>query len=377
MTAARQAVDALATLAKAPERQDLSYLGDLFLQVGVTSYEIAGGAPIEALRAMATAALVQAGEEVVSLLPSILGQVGGSIGGAVSGVADFVPLVGQVLGDALALSASMSQASNQKSAQACQAWYRPASPSRAKLYGGLLPTDTMNASVGEVFEGLERRCYLTAVGSTKVLVCDGGALPAPVSGAPGIAAPTRAKLKQLREAIQSARGDPQSDGGMALWPIYLDLVLAQFRTGAMSWELAQHIYDCEVLPPYLHYGTGAAAGEWQRCKCRSYEQRAFKEFQAILTDWSQTLEPKYVMDQPKAAQLKKQVAAVLDQLRKKSSKLGVSGGKLAAKAPAVAKSTAPAVARTAVVGVAAGALIYGAVKLGGWKALAGLLALPP
>lgn len=369
-SASRATVQVLGTMSvDTAIRNELSPMGDLFFQVGAASYEMAAGGKVDIGEVVQLSAKVidGLGVKASELLVSVLGDLGEDVAAAVGAASSALGPVGAamaaVLVTGLKVSAAYTQSAREGAAKACQASYKPPGPpTRATAYGGLLPCDFLNGSVGRVFQDVgERNCHFETVAGYQVLVCGGSNRGIPVG--------TRHLLKQMREAIQSARGDPKSDGGLTLWPVYIDLLRAQFDRGHIDWKLAGWIYDCETLPPYLYYPSGAAAGEWQRCKCRSYETRAWQEFAQVMTDWKLTIEPVYAMDQPKAAALRQKVAAALARIK------GERGSYLsAAAAGKLSKTIGPALrrepARPVVVGAAAGAVAVGSWMLWGHVARA-------
>lgn len=298
-------------------REQLSYLGDLFAQVATVAYESAAGVPLAQILSLGTTVLGQLGGSAGSIIPEILTELGSAVGGVVAGVGQMMPLFMAVMGAASAAAQAHTQMAKQYSDAACIDWYQRPQPSRSEVYGGMLPCDILDASVGNVFEVVAGQdCHLEELGGKKILICGPQTVFKRV-GPKGIPPDTRALLKMLFRAIKGACKDPKSDGGLALWPVFLDLLYGQFRNGNMSWELANWMYDCEVLPTWKPPVGTTSDMSSQRCRCRSLEKRAWYEFQSVLTDWGQTVNPFYEMDKPKAAALRQKIQKVLAELRGK------------------------------------------------------------
>ena len=143
-------------------------------------------------------------------------------------------------------------------------------------------------------------------------------------GANGIPADTRAKFKAMREAIQASAVHPElTDGGTKIWPVYLDLLRAEFDNGDLTVPYATYLWVLD--------GTGVAAGQpWLNAiaaaqgkydlmspyevtgradvqytgyvECKKWDQRAFKALIQLVTNWRNIVLPKWGSDRAALSQ---------------------------------------------------------------------------
>jgi hypothetical protein len=121
----------------------------------------------------------------------------------------------------------------------------------------------------------------------------------------GTDGPTDQRRRQFRlvaEAIALSRDRPESDGGVSLWPVLLDVLRSQEdRTpGAYLHFLATHDVNGSADPPEIYETL-------EECK----NGAALKAVVEIRRDWGLTIDPMYAPDRAKAEELKRQIDATV------------------------------------------------------------------
>jgi len=320
------AVIALAAIQDSPKtQQQLSYLGQFHLSIATITIETAaGGVPLDALKTVGIEMLKTIYAKVSDMLPKVSASMMSEVGSA---AADIVPLIGTALSIGITVLSSIQAASKDKAIKACQDFYDPHALGTG--YGGaLMPCDliasrelgapytsTVGATLQAVGENTSRETYSK---SHYAAACKAGPSPS----CPYIPHETRMILHTLFMAILKMRGDPKTDGGAALWPVYIDLLWAQFRLGLMNYDWAWDTYIRQVLPDFDDYSTGAAAPDRVPGGCGKYEQRGYEEFKQILRNWELTVHPIYLQDQQKAKELRVAIQKAEAKLRAPQVKLG-------------------------------------------------------
>lgn len=311
------AVMSLAAVNASPATKDqLSYLGQFNLAVAGLAVEAAGGGiPLEGLKTVGMEMLKTIYSKVGSMLPSIGANMANE---TASALGDVIPVIGTGIATMISVQSAWQQASNDKAIKACQSFYEPPAPGTG--YGGArMPTDFLNNStdssgstVGNTLQRIgENTSRETYSKSHYAAACKSGPSPS----CPYIPHDTRLILHALHVAIRKMRKDPATDGGASLWPIYIDLLWAQFRMGLMNWDWAWESYIKDVLPDFDLYEGGAAAPERIPGGCGKYEKRGYEEAKQVLRNWELTISPIYVQDQAKAKALRAAIAKAEYNLR--------------------------------------------------------------
>ena len=297
-------------------KSQLSYLGQFNLAVAGLAVEAAGGGiPLEGLKTVSVEMLKTIYSKVGSMLPSIGASMANE---TASALGDVIPVIGTGIATMISVESGWQAASNDKAIKACQSYYQ--APASGTGYGGArMPTDFLNnntdaygSTVGETLQRIgENTSRETYSKSHYGSACKAG----PSTACPYIPHETRLLLHALHVAIRKMRKDPKTDGGASLWPIYIDLLWAQFRQGLMNWDWAWESYIKDVLPDFDLYEGGAAAPERIPGGCGKYEKRGWEEAKQVLNNWSLTINPIYVQDQAKAKALRAAIAKAEYNLR--------------------------------------------------------------
>ncbi len=136
----------------------------------------------------------------------------------------------------------------------------------------------------------------------------------------GVPADARARFKRIRETIERSWQDPNTDGGLALWPIYLELFRREFRLGHLSPQYARFL-------AYLDHPLGRAGQAFiaatlgahnlppnasdARLHCDRYDARRIDGALATLEKWRLKMEPTYAPDRERLAQMERDGQALL------------------------------------------------------------------
>jgi hypothetical protein len=167
---------------------------------------------------------------------------------------------------------------------------------------------TVGETLAAIGENTSRETYSK---SHYAAACKAGPSPQ----CPYIPHETRVILHSLSTAIRKMRGDPKTDGGASLFPVYIDLLWSQFRQGLMNYDWAWDTYIHQVLPDFDDYKTGAAAPDKVPGGCGKYEKRGYEEAKEVLRNWELTVHPIYLQDQQKAKEIRAAIAKAEMKLR--------------------------------------------------------------
>lgn len=337
---------ALLAIGKTQEPQynsQLSYLGQFFASVGYAAVDAAsGGLSPSQLLDKSTPALKQLFSTIVDAYVEVAGDVSGSITQLSAAAGPVFAVWAKMLGVGLDVIGALQAQNLAQSYKECHDVYRGLRyGSGGTGYGGaVMPTDIITyklkpsgtpepTSIGEAFEVLE----WPHLKMWQAL--NPGALPPPMGPAPPPAnaqfEDTKRLLKTIRLAIQKSYAVSGSDGGASLWPVYLDLMWSQFMPsswragggGKLSRISKTSFFDlfCRQMPPFHYYAAGSASGtlKYGRDGCCKYERRGFDGAWEILRKWDLTINPIYVQDQQKAAELRAYIDAALAKMRQKVS----------------------------------------------------------
>lgn len=328
LPAQKLAILSLAAIRDRPQIEaQLSYLGQFQLAAATIAVEQAsGGIAIDALKTVGIEMLMTIYSKIGALMPQVSAGLMSEIGSAAG---DIVPLIGTALSTAISVEAAWQAASNDKAIRACQDSYDPHAAGTG--YGGaLMPTDlltskqvgngyysTVGQTLASIGENTSRETYSKA---HYAAACKAGPSPS----CPYIPHETRMILHGLSKAILKMRGDPKTDGGASLFPVYIDLLWSQFRLGLMNYDWAWDTFIHQVLPDFDHYSTGSAAPERVPGGCGKYEKRGYEEAKEVLRNWELTVHPIYLQDQQKAKEIRAAIAKAEQKLRAPKVKLGTS-----------------------------------------------------
>lgn len=289
---------------------------------------------------------------------SIVGAMGDVAGEAASSVAASIPILQIGVAVLKSVSAGIAEDAdeyNRKQKQACIDRQKPCNASRGSMYGGRVPADILCGPIGYAFETMFEFAS-PIVGSKIHLPCPDGissigqkpctgeiqsSVSVPgvdyrlrdVSFYPGVQfvpSPTVTAIRKARLAIQGSRGNGSSDGGQAIWPIYLDLVTDLFRTGATDWSHAKNVLCASPAYTLGLVKSGEAAPEHVTNGCCTVSTSAFQQVKALVDDWQLNRDPTYAGDRVKSE-------AFFADLQKAKAKL-LSPNKSLPSAASVAKN---------------------------------------
>jgi hypothetical protein len=122
-----------------------------------------------------------------------------------------------------------------------------------------------------------------------------------------------AKLRKVRQAIQAQY--KTGDGGVALWPLYLDMILyeidvAKTLTDPFRWTLWNRYASKDPKTKRLVVREGG---------CFSYWNATARTAEKLLSDWRKTTHPVYAQDKKAMADAEVQAAAALKALLAKGA----------------------------------------------------------
>ena len=308
------------------------------------------------------------------------------IGEAIGAMGEVIPIIGQVvsmIGTAKDLMDQAHSAYMQQQVQCCItpgcAWGTPYTPVVPTGSAHMMPADVF---VNDWQGGVPEQ---TAVGPTgKVFVLAPAVAPTPVPtslglalisvtegspgslqwaknfGAKGIPAATQQKFKAMRLAIEASAVHPElTDGGTKIWPIYLDLLRAEFDNGDLTPAYAKYLWVLEgsggTDAAILHNAIAAAQGRTDLMspfevtgdaskqytgymECKKYDQRAFNGLLQLVTDWRNVALPKWGSDRAAlSAQLAKAQADIAALAKAEAQKRLGAGGTMQINLGAVGK----------------------------------------
>jgi hypothetical protein len=128
----------------------------------------------------------------------------------------------------------------------------------------------------------------------------------------GIPKGRRDQITAIRRAIESMYGPTLpagavSDGGVTLWPVYLDLFLDCFKHGWLNWDFCTYLIRYDVVGSASHrrisetgwFGPGGSP----ECTARIVGLARDLE-----TQWKQSVQPYYVQGQAKMRELEEQAS---------------------------------------------------------------------
>lgn len=298
MTGDQLALQAIAQLEDSPIGGDMSPLGSALLcatKRALTDQSVDWP--------NATAELASA------LLPDVqklVAQIGIEIG--VQQIADIIPIAGQILSVGLNVAdafAAQAEAHRQANVLACRSAYIPIPPVGTGSGGSVTPADIFNehvgTSVGRLFRiiGEESTFYdfgggtyhavsspqniKNAIASEKAKAnFMAGYTPHTWGNPSGIPQETMQKLTLLRKAMSDAYMNSY-DGGAALFPLYLDLFVSQYRLGRITKSWAHHVWALSV-------------GGFSDISCTDYDRRSIDAFDGMVLAWERTAYPLYEKD---------------------------------------------------------------------------------
>lgn len=320
-------------------RADLSYIGSFYAAsanvAAQRACKLAGVQSLTALEGVAEALVAKVVGLIRQQFPAIAGSIAAEVG---AGMADVIPLVGAVAGAILDMNNAAKRQNDAKAVADCRAYYvavhgpnglvgsgigpmgvevRPCDILQQSDNGGI--SDYANArrgptTVGAVF-ALADQAYAASGGYTPYKLKDPNAGPgspytkATIHPQPGIPTERKRLLAALRLAIAKSYLDSNTDGGVALWPIYLDLLWKEHERGSWNYSQVWYEFGAYILSPLNYTPYGAAASERRKGECLLFEDRGYREFKAIMTSWSLTLSPIYVQDRARADALRETIAA--------------------------------------------------------------------
>lgn len=119
----------------------------------------------------------------------------------------------------------------------------------------------------------------------------------------GIPKKTRKRIRALRRAMQSTYNVPGADGGVALWPIYLDCIAREFDEGRMTRGLAWILWTHEVLGGKP--STNACYKDWRE---------SFRHAMALIDGWRKARHPVLQQDVNAKARLEKELTETVPEL---------------------------------------------------------------
>ena len=303
---------AIATLSTPAIAGELSPLGGALLSATRAAVDIAShGLTTEEIVSVSADLAAQIMPAVIPALESILVTVGAEAAAAGLGAAaSVIPAVGSWVADMVAMATAQAAAEKEKNVAKCHEQFKNIGPGTGWPGGKLTPADIFG--VGSTCAGVFRAVGEGDYADSTVEVSIKGYPPiSGPTGAKNIAAaaaaekkmglgtnfygnignPTgipdvvRAALKQMRESMRLSRVPGNVDGGRTLFPLYMDLFLAQYRLGRMTPGLAKYITRTRLAWQYDNIGN-----------CFQYEQRGYQQFEAILHGWDLTANPLYGAD---------------------------------------------------------------------------------
>lgn len=176
----------------------------------------------------------------------------------------------------------------------------------------------------------------TSLGRAMIAMTECNPMDASRFGAKGVPAATQAKFKAMRLAIEASAVHPEiTDGGTKIWPIYIDLLRAEFDNGDLTVPYARYLWvldcggwDAGMIPNVLANANNAAQGRfglmspWETgnsanpytgyVECKKWDQRAFNGVMAIVNAWRLAVLPKWGSDR---AALSAQLALAAAQIK--------------------------------------------------------------
>lgn len=332
-------------LAKARDpaiNNQLSYIGQFFTVVGNAAVREAGGQDAADLFFATAPVLKEMLSSIADAYSDIMGATVSSIGAVVTAAGPMAPIMLAALKLGFNVLATATEEARQKAQKDCRDVYVGRRyPNGGTGYGGaVMPCDLLahkktnlgaapdSTALADTFAQLElphaEMWQRLNVGNISNMLFSGGK-PTPAN--PQFEE-TKRLLKVIRLAIQRSYGVEGSDGGAALWPVYLDLMWAQFmpntwrqggggKLGMISKASFRALF-CRFMPPYNYYAPGAAAAEkkYGSDGCCKYEDRGYREAMETLRQWDLTIDPIYAQDQQKAAELRAYIDKAIAELKR-------------------------------------------------------------
>jgi hypothetical protein len=318
--------------AQTPEAQNqLSYMGQFYSAVANTALQDAGGGlDAEALFFAASPILKEMVGAMADAVSGVLGATAGVLSVASSALGPIGPLIFLALKVGFDIQNTLHQQYTEKARKDCTLVY--SAPSKGSGYAGaIMPCDLLATKATP----LGKLVSSTSLADALLL------MELPYQGHY-----TEAQLlmRVCRLAIQRSKDVVGSDGGAALWPVYLDLIWSQFvpntwrpggggKGGASGSAMTKADFRgrfCTWMPPYHYFASGAAAAElkYGTNGCCKYEDRGYREAMEVLRQWDLTINPIYAQDQTKAAQLRTQIDKIMAEIKAGPTKITFKPGAL-------------------------------------------------
>lgn len=199
---------------------------------------------------------------------------------------------------------------------------------------------------------------------------------------PGLGMPKArtAQLRALRKAMEACYGPSLpagavSDGGVALWPVYLDLFLDCFTKGWLNWDYCAYLLRCDITGSdgNAHVSETGWFGPSDSPECN---QRIVGLVRGLVTQWKQSVQPYYSQGKAKMLELEQEASKIVGMKVGTQPRIKMNFGPAASKfQPAIAplllvagaraaKEQAPIPLRTKILaGLSAGALVVGTVGI--------------
>jgi len=127
----------------------------------------------------------------------------------------------------------------------------------------------------------------------------------------GISAKAQLILKALRMAMEKSW--KTSDGGASLWPVYLDLIRAEFDAGRMNEKFALYLYDKFGADPLVTQNV-LVPGE---TSCAFHDDRPVRQVLDLVRGWKQAVSPFYTQYQGDVAAAETAAIDAADEAAKK------------------------------------------------------------
>jgi len=305
-----------------------------------------------------------------SLLAGLIPEALSTALEAAGSMVELIPMIGAVISVAVEYGGAPER-SDEQNRQTCLDWYVPpggqqGSPPRAGRGlgtgsgGSFVPADFFVAlaktqqnatdaaikgaalgrhasSIGQVLRSMSEFDPASVAGGESMLVGLRKHFKQPNLGVP---ADMRARFRRIRETIERSWQDPNTDGGVALWPFYLELFRREFRLGHLSAQYARFL-------SYLDHPLGRAEQAFAavalgrlgilppndsdpRLHCDKYDPRRIDGALATIEKWRLKMEPTYAPDRERLAQMVRDGETLLATKPKLTARAGAGVGMMRA-----------------------------------------------